>query len=304
MNCYNFGGDQLTLCEASDQQYLELKGGGGNQLILFEASDNNIWSWGWRNMQKYRPGWCALMKTGHCKLLGEPSHAHTRQMLTRRVKWLQQLNLHSRAFLLSMEMDMQIQIWTCETHIYILVCDVACIHACGTGMMVGDHAEAACWCRQAAPIDLMLSADWARTAALSLYQGGSSLDGKGVFQFSAAGWDGVALIVIFDVSVYCSFSFEGLKALPMWRKQTSLHGLCCVRKLSVQVVRLAPAPQPPWSSPLSLLKGREQHFGEEGPHAARCGGFVVTRAEVASTRCVQCRDWFYGFDLGKGSHIW
>ena len=118
MNCYNFGGDQLTLCEASDQQYLELKGGGGNQLILFEASDNNIWSWGWRNMQKYRPGWCALMKTGHCKLLGEPSHAHTRQMLTR-VKWLQQLNLHSRAFLLSMEMDMQIQIWTCETHIYI-----------------------------------------------------------------------------------------------------------------------------------------------------------------------------------------
>ena len=83
-----------------------------------------------------------------------------------------------------MEMDAQIKIWTRETH--ILLCYVACIHACGIGMMVGDHVEAVSWCREAAPIDLSPSADWARTSALSLCQGGSSLDGKGIFQFSAA----------------------------------------------------------------------------------------------------------------------
>ena len=32
-----------------------------------------------------------------------------------------------------------------------------------------------------------------------------------------------------------------------------------------------------------LLKERELYSGEEDPHAARCGGFVVARAEMAST---------------------
>ena len=46
----------------------------------------------------------------------------------------------------------------------------------------------------------------------------SSLGEKCVFQFSAAVWDGVAPLVISDASLYCIFSLEGLKAMPLGRE--------------------------------------------------------------------------------------
>ena len=69
----------------------------------------------------------------------------------------------------------------------------------------------------------------------------SSLGAKGVFQFSAAVWDGVAPLVISDASFYCIFSLKGLKALPMGWEQISLHGLCCVRKCSGGMAGTSPS---------------------------------------------------------------
>ena len=69
----------------------------------------------------------------------------------------------------------------------------------------------------------------------------SSLGAKGVFQFSAAVWDGVAPLVISDASFYCIFSLKGLKALPMGQEQTSLNGLCCVRKFSGGMAGTSPS---------------------------------------------------------------
>ena len=68
----------------------------------------------------------------------------------------------------------------------------------------------------------------------------SSLGAKGVFQFSAAVWDGVAPLVISDASLYCIFSLEGLKALPLGREQTP-HGLCCVGKCSRGMAGTSPS---------------------------------------------------------------
>ena len=78
----------------------------------------------------------------------------------------------------------------------------------------------------------------------------SSLGAKCVFQFSAAVWDGVAPLVMWDgvaplvisdASLYCIFSLEGLNELPMGREQTSLHGLCCVRKCSGSMAGTSPS---------------------------------------------------------------
>ena len=46
----------------------------------------------------------------------------------------------------------------------------------------------------------------------------SSLGEKCVFQFSAAVWDGVAPLVISAASLYCIFSLEELKAMPLGRE--------------------------------------------------------------------------------------
>ena len=69
----------------------------------------------------------------------------------------------------------------------------------------------------------------------------SSLGAKGVFQFSAAVWDGVAPLVISDASLCYIFSLEGLKELPMGQEQTSLHGLCCVRKCTGDMAGTSPS---------------------------------------------------------------
>ena len=69
----------------------------------------------------------------------------------------------------------------------------------------------------------------------------SSLGAKCVFQFSAAVWDGVTLLVISDASLYCIFSLEGLKALSLGQEQISLHGLCCVRKFSGGMAGTSPS---------------------------------------------------------------
>ena len=69
----------------------------------------------------------------------------------------------------------------------------------------------------------------------------SSLGAKCVFQFSAAVWDGATPLVISDASLYCIFSLEGLKALPMGREQISLHGLCCVGKCSGGMAGISPS---------------------------------------------------------------